>query len=134
MELEGFDEISGILRAGVYALVWRGEVVYVGKSKSMYSRIYTHRNLWNQARRGKAAPNWLPTSVKGILFDEVHIRPCSLEAIDGLEKEMINRYKPKYNIALKDKEKVASPFTIKIGNVCLMVNAHAKPTGIHRRV
>ena len=101
-KFEGYVDISLVLRAGIYLLCYRGQVVYVGKSKSMYSRIYTHRNQWNNIRRGKSkAPTWLPTAVKGILFDEVHVRHCSLEAMDALEVEAIRKYQPRYNVQHK---------------------------------
>lgn len=134
MHLDGFVDISPVLRAGVYALGFHGQIVYVGKSKSMYSRVYSHRNQWNNARRGKAGPSWLPASVKAILFDEVYIRPCSLEALDALEREMIDRYKPKYNIVHKTKEKVSVPITLNVGGVLLALNAHIKPPEIVRRI
>ena len=37
MQLEGFTDVSTLLRAGVYALCKRGVVIYVGKSKSLYA-------------------------------------------------------------------------------------------------
>ena len=100
MVLDGFTDISPLLHCGVYALIKRGVIVYVGKSKSLYARIYTHKHFGNRAAKGKAIPSWLP--VKGIQFDEVHIRPCSLEVLDALEAEMIDRYRPRYNIAMKN--------------------------------
>ena len=102
--LEGFTDVSLLLRAGVYALCKRGVVIYVGKSKSLYSRIYTHKHFANRGAKGRKVPDWLP--VKGIQFDEVFIRPCSLEALDALEYEMINLYKPHYNQSLKNNLKV----------------------------
>jgi excinuclease UvrABC nuclease subunit len=110
-KFEGYTDISLVLRAGIYLLCYKGQVVYVGKSKSMYSRIYTHRNQWNNVRRGKAkSPTWLPQAVKGILFDEVHVRHCSLEAMDGLEVEAIQRFQPKYNVQHKPVQRF-NPFT-----------------------
>lgn len=134
MELAGFQDISKVLTCGVYALGFKGVVVYVGKSKSMYSRIYAHRNLWNQGRKGRLQPAWMPTSVKGMLFDEVYIRPCTLEQVDALEVEMINRYKPKYNIVSKTREAVAQPIELRINGVALVLNAHAKPPAFERRI
>ena len=113
MVLDGFSDVSAILRAGVYVLAYQGRVVSVGKSTSMYSRIYTHRNLWNQRRKGKQVPSWLPSSVKGMLFDAVYIQPCSLEALDGIEQEMIRRYQPKYNVLHNKKpEPVRVPLSV----------------------
>lgn len=127
MRLEGFSDISEVLRSGVYVLGWKGTVVYVGQSKSMYARIYAHRNLWNNARRGKAEPTWLPSSVKGMLFDEVYIRPCPLEGLNELERRLIELYKPKYNIVHKTKTRTASPLTLRIGGIPITMNAHVPP-------
>lgn len=102
MDLFGFFDASDMLKAGVYALVYRGEVVYIGKSKSMLGRVYTHRQVW-RSRKGGKVPSWLP--VKGILFDEVHIRPCRLEQLDTLEAEMIKLYKPRGNVQLNTDRK-----------------------------
>ena len=99
-QLDGFDDVSTLLRSGIYALCKRGVVIYVGKSKSLYSRIYTHKHFANRGAKGRKVPDWLP--VKGIQFDEVFIRPCSLEALDALEYEMINLYQPHYNQSLKN--------------------------------
>lgn len=94
MRVDGFEDVSLMLRPGVYLLLYRGAVVYVGKSKSMLGRIYAHKNLWAEGRK-KAAPAWLP--IKGVLFDQILIRPCALEDLDALEQEMIARYKPRLN-------------------------------------
>ena len=93
MALEGFVPVGDILHAGIYALIWRGRVVYIGKSKQMLGRINAH---W---ARGKGPrPDWLP---KTILFDDVHVLPCKLEDIDALEAGMIEIYRPRYNVQLK---------------------------------
>ena len=108
LRLEGFTDFSALLRSGIYALCKRGVVIYVGKSKSLYVRIYTHRNLSTRGK-GKRAPAWLPAHMKGIAFDEVWVQPCRLEDLDRLEAEAINRYKPHYNTNLKNTTKVSIP-------------------------
>lgn len=95
--LEGFINVSAILRCGVYALVREGVVVYVGQSKKPLARVSAHRSNWGR----KAMPAWMPASLRGVLFDEVHVLPCKVEQLNELEKALINLYKPKYNIALK---------------------------------
>ncbi len=95
MQLEGFTEVSEILRCGVYVLVLKGRVVYVGKSKSMLVRVYTHRQVWSAKRRGKV-PDWL--NVKGILFDAIYVQPCAEDRVDALERQMIDRFRPEHNI------------------------------------
>ena len=130
MELGGFTNVSDILRSGVYALLLKGTVVYVGKSKNLYSRIYTHRSLYNKKRRGAALPEWMP--VKAMKFDEVHIRPCHVDLLDKLEYEMINLYKPKYNSALKNGLKIATPIILTIGGASVTLNEPR--THLERRI
>lgn len=121
MNLDGFDDVTEIMRCGVYALVSKGKVIYVGKSKGMLARVYTHRQNWIARRRGRGIPDWL-TPVKGILFDEIHVCPCSLDRLDSVEREMIDRYKPKYNEQLKTQEKITAPINIVVGGVALTLN------------
>jgi GIY-YIG catalytic domain len=117
MNLEGFTDVSGLLRSGVYALCKRGVVIYVGKSKSLYARIYAHKHFANRAAKGRTIPDWLPA--KGFVFDQVFIRPAPLEDLDALEREMINLYKPRYNESLKHHGKVSIPAGFSIGGVPL---------------
>jgi excinuclease UvrABC nuclease subunit len=129
MQLEGFVDVSPLLKAGVYLLAAKGKVIYVGKSRAMIARIYTHRNLYISKRKGRQTPEWL-SPVKGIYFDEVLIRPCMLEALDALEREMIDRYKPRLNQMLKTQEKIVAPINLVIGAVSLTLNK-ASPPGPH---
>lgn len=135
LELSGFQNVSSLLRAGVYALCKNGVVIYVGKSKSLYSRIYTHRNLSSRGK-GKTVPSWMPQSLKGIVFDEVHIRTCTVDELDTLEAAMINLYKPKYNISLRNGLKVSTPITLTINGRTLALNGSPSPAAprIERRV
>ena len=98
MELEGFADVSGMLQGGVYALVLREVVVYVGKSKMMLSRIYSHRSAWG--RKSQKALGLKP--IKGILFDAIWVRACPSAEVDDLERAMINLYKPRYNDKLRN--------------------------------
>lgn len=132
MELEGFTDISASLRSGVYALIAKGQVIYVGKSKAMIGRINAHRKKWIDKRRKVPGADWIP--IPGLLFDEIHIRPCRLEDLDRLEVEMINRYKPKYNINLKTDDKVRSLVNLKINGHLIPLNAPQATPKIERRV
>lgn len=129
MELQGFVDISASLRAGIYALVASGKVVYVGKAKAMLVRVCTHRS---NARR--KVPAWLPDSAKGIVFDEVHIRPCHPDEIDDLEHALINFYKPRYNIQLKHfgnpRMKAPLEITAPNGSVVRLGGAVLPPTPV----
>jgi len=130
IRLDEFEEVTPILRAGVYALVKAGVVIYVGKSKSLYQRIYAHRTTANAKARGKSIPSWLPA--KGFVFDQVFVRTCTVDELDKLEAEMINLYKPRYNESLKRAGKVTAEVKIKIGNAIIPLNA--KGDKIERRI
>ena len=101
--LDGFVDVSVMLMPGVYALVRNGVVVYVGQSKRPLARISTHKSNWGR----KAMPAWMPASLRGVLFDEVHVLPCRLEELDRVEAAMIELYKPRYNIRIKSPTPVA---------------------------
>lgn len=130
MNLPGFHDASAFLQSGVYALVHLGKVVYIGKAKAMIVRVATHRS---NARR--KVPSWMPDSAKGIIFDEVHICPCHPDALDQLEYDLINLYKPRCNINLKHHGKSKAPFTLTIGGHEVTLNAPRPQTErIERRI
>lgn len=128
VEVTGFFNVSDMLRSGVYMLVAKGEVVYIGQAKAMIVRVATHRS---NAR--KTLPPWLPPSAKGIVFDEVLIRPCPVHLLDGLERDLIVLYKPKHNIALKHNGKATGEVTITVRGLPVTLNAKA-PLRIERRI
>lgn len=131
MILENFTDVSDVLHVGVYALVKRGTVIYVGKSKSLYQRIYAHRHTAKRAAVGKSIPSWLP--IKGFVFDQVFVRTCRIEDLDTLEAQMIETYKPRYNESLKSHLKVTAPIALKVGSIIIPMNT--RPTeGLVRRI
>lgn len=123
--LEGMEEVSGILRSGVYALALRGEVIYIGQSRSLYSRIYTHRHL----ARNREAPSWL--KAKGIVFDQVFIRLCPVHELDRVERELIALYKPRLNTRLQTAGPILAPVTLPNG---VVLNAPPRPNTELRRI
>ena len=126
MQLEGFVDASAMLQSGVYALVHRGNVVYVGKAKLMLGRVYSHRVAWGKKSRERQGLKPL----KGILFDSIWVRPCLLATIDELEYAMINLYKPRYNSALRNGLPVPIDLADMIRDICGHSPAPApKPEG-----
>lgn len=131
MQFEKFFNVTQVLRAGIYFLCWQGEVVYIGQSKRLYARIYAHKHNYS-SRRGGKAPSWLP--VKGIIFDEVHVRPCLLEQLDYLERDYIRQFRPKHNVRHKEDPRdrtplrATDPISLQIGRVNVTLNL-AKPNG-----
>jgi len=123
MQLEGFADVTEVLRPGVYALCAKGRVIYVGKSRSMLGRINTHRKIWADKRKGKSSAIVESLGIPGLLFDEVHVFPCRLDQLDAVETEMINKYKPHYNKNLKNGLKVKAPINITIAGTVLTLNA-----------
>lgn len=74
-----------IVDSGVYVLILDGIVVYVGESKSVYSRIGAH----------------VKDSKKK--FDSVRILPCQEHRRKYWEAVLIDRYQPLFNSKGKDK-------------------------------
>lgn len=125
--LEGFVNVTPVLRSGIYALLYGGIVVYIGQaSKAPVDRIYAHRSL-----RSRKAPAWLP--IKGMLFDEVHVLPCHVDRLDEVERAMIDLYKPKYNVKLKSPQPVATEFTIRVNDCVVAMNAKPASGRVVRR-
>ena len=131
MQIEGFVDASLALKGGVYALVYRGEVVYIGKAKRMLTRVYSHLHIWASKRQGRV-PSWLP--IDGIYFDEVFLRPCHPDDIDRLEREMIELYKPRLNKRLKTPGPTTAPFSIEVNGTKLAFNTPPKLPLIERRI
>lgn len=122
--LEGFIDASVLLKPGIYALLYNRVVVYVGQSTVPLNRIYAHRSL-----RSRKAPAWLP--IKGMLFDEVHVLPCTVDRLNEVEAALIDLYKPKYNVKLKTPHPVSTEFSIVVNDCVVALNA--KGPSIFRR-
>lgn len=136
LALEGFANVTDILQGGVYALVYKDEVVYVGKAKCMLIRTYTHRNLQRSGKKrlpkSKNA-DFLP--IKGVTYDALFVQPCHIDRVDALEAAMIERYKPKLNVLLKTKGKAIDPVTLNINGVSITLNdQNREPSSFVRRV
>lgn len=88
--MDEFIDVSAAIGSGVYTLLRRGRVVFVGKSKSMIMMIGAHRRL---ARR--PVPVWV--DIPGIVFDTVKVYPCGPDRATKLANELIAFYNPHYN-------------------------------------
>jgi hypothetical protein len=128
--LEGFVNVSPLLKPGVYALLKDGVVVYIGQSVRPLARVEAHRSLWGR----KKAPGWLP--IRGILFDEVHVLPCRVEQLDEVERTLIDLYKPKFNVKLKAPGCSTAEFNLTTATgICVAINAKAPArSGFVRRM
>jgi excinuclease UvrABC nuclease subunit len=123
--LEGFIDVTSVLRCGVYALVRDGVVVYVGQGKKMIARVEAHRSNWGR----KSVPAWMPVSLRGVLFDQVFVLPCRVEDLNRIEAAMIDRYKPKFNVKLKAPTPITTqPITLRMGGFEVPLNyTHPSP-------
>ena len=83
-------------------LLTRGVPIYIGKSKRLLHRIYAHRTKGDK-------PSWHP--VRSFTFDEVFILPVHVDRLDEVEREMIDLYKPRFNMNLKTAKRVSLPST-----------------------
>lgn len=80
---------------GVYIMLDKdGAVIYVGKARVLKNRV-------RQYFHGSAKPSKVATMVEHIADFSYIITPTEIDAL-ALENNLIKKYKPKYNILLKD--------------------------------
>jgi hypothetical protein len=100
--------------SGVYMLVWRGRVVYVGQSINLFSRLARHRTNYENHLKGKRVPaSGSPNEYRAIAFDKALVKFCKREELDRLELELIAKHKPELNILLRDRR----PIKIDLGKL-----------------
>lgn len=97
----GFIDIGESLKAGIYLLTYKREVVYVGKSKELLRRLYEHRLNYLRFKVGKKGHPY--SQAQPILFDGIMIHPCNPHDLDRLERQYIALHQPKHNKTLKGK-------------------------------
>jgi excinuclease ABC subunit C len=83
-------------KPGVYLFRDRkGEVLYIGKAKSLRSRV---RSYFQESLDSRAAIRQLPDRVEDI---EVIVTSNQVEALH-LEQNLVNRFRPPFNVRLRD--------------------------------
>jgi excinuclease UvrABC nuclease subunit len=97
VEDDGFVEYSDLLTVAVYALVSKGKVVYIGQSAMPLVRIFQHKLKAGERIYRRTHGR----GVERFAFDQIYIRTCTPRQVNELEKEMIVKHQPKYNILLK---------------------------------
>jgi excinuclease ABC subunit C len=86
-------------RPGVYLMRdARGEVVYVGKAQSLRHRV---RSYWQKASTGPLEGHRIRAVIDRIADVEVTLTDSVSEAL-LLEANLIKRYRPRFNVRLKD--------------------------------
>lgn len=94
-----FIDVSEVLESGVYMLVYKGSVVYVGKAKMMLSRLVFHLNQKSNPGGKRAFNTDLGKRyVSHIPFDDIWIKPMPIGEMGAEEIAMIRKYQPRYNI------------------------------------
>jgi len=85
-ELPGFVDASALLGPGVFVLLDRGVVVYVGKASStLLPKV--------AAIRADSRPKWLPK----VRFDEVLIRRVPPDQLSAVYSALLAEFRPKHN-------------------------------------
>ena len=99
---------------GIYAILYNNEVIYVGQSINIRSRLDSHTNKARINEYAKRDQHNKNTQLKLEFYtliqehmDEIQFLyiPCDKKELDKYEEYYINKYKPKYNILLKDDKK-----------------------------
>jgi hypothetical protein len=115
--IEQMNQVGALLGPGVYALLYRRQVVYVGQSVLLLTRLYQHRNNYLRFRKGQTVAG---TPGKAILFDDIRIWPCPRQDLDRIEKLLIQNYNPKCNT--RGVPKTKEVLELKIGGISIRLN------------
>lgn len=131
MALDGFTDLAPMFRCGIYALLWQGKVVYIGQSRNVFRRLRDH---YLNATRNRKLYSWEPRSNK-MIFDSAQVLPCMVEDLDRLEREMIRRYHPRYNVHHKPPTPapMLAPVDLELDGVSLTLNPEPRILGLVRR-
>jgi excinuclease UvrABC nuclease subunit len=98
VEILEFMDVSVLGGPGVYMLLHGPRIVYVGKTKHLSSRLYTH---YYAARRGKRRLPFGLNEPKRMHFNGVKILPLPIDQLDEVECSLIEKYRPHYNSNFK---------------------------------
>ena len=94
-----------IEKSGVYLLLRSGRVIYVGQSINILMRISKHRDNIIRYLAGKPpVKGEYGNFTRVIFFDEVQVKFAEPDQLDTLELELIDRFKPEFNVRLKRKQ------------------------------
>lgn len=98
-ELEQMLDVSWQLEpAGIYFLLKKGEVQYVGKSTNVAVRVAHHRANLIRHRRG--LPEKSPMPLPLVDFDQVRVLLCDRDELAAQEIHWIQRLNPPANTLL----------------------------------
>jgi GIY-YIG catalytic domain len=103
LEEDGFVRLPSVdNHNAIYCLVWKGEVVFVGRSKSVYWRFAHHRNDLVRKDGAKNSRFYFTAGSyrKEVPFDDIWILFCEPEDLVRLELKYIDLFRPRYNPVL----------------------------------
>ena len=98
--------------SGIYAILYRGQIIYIGQSENIYNRIKQHfkltqnvKKLVEQQDKNGYLKDWEQLSLKKNLFiaefsDDISweiLELCEVDDLDLNEKYWIEKYKPIFN-------------------------------------
>ena len=93
--VDNWVNISDLLKPGVYSLLWRGKIVFIGKAKCLLVALAAHRAVCS----GPRLPEWFPT--KRVQFDGMQVIPCASDRAALLLPALIAMHQPTHNIHSK---------------------------------
>lgn len=105
LRLEGFEALPrACAPSGVYALCADGEVLYVGQAKNVYQRLTTHYNAKRRIKVYATVKLLSPGDVRvnPIPYDSVMVKWVPIAELDRIERELILRLRPKFNIQIRE--------------------------------
>lgn len=90
----------------VYRRVEDGTIVYIGKDSDLISnrRDYDHQRAdFKEGKRGQMINKILQDNPHKYVYEQLLF--CNTEWIDAIEEELIDKYRPEFNIISNDKYK-----------------------------
>jgi hypothetical protein len=98
--LEGFEPFGYPQPGtGVYVLMWKGEVLYVGKSLNIFHRIGQHVTAMRRHKKGLLRYK-SKEEVPFIEFDKIMVKWVPISRIDAEELKLIQRFLPEHNVKM----------------------------------
>jgi hypothetical protein len=89
---EGFIDASGLVKCGIYILLHKGKVMFIGKATSgMLAKIANHRSA-----ASKSHSPWLP--IKGVVFDQILIKTVHPDRLAAEYACLVAEHAPKLNL------------------------------------
>jgi hypothetical protein len=123
MKSDGFFDYTAMLQPAVYALLYKGRLQYIGKSKFPANRMGQHRHSKKPIKTVFGGRFDI-----GFPFDEVWLRPCAESEMEEIEIAMIRKYRPKHNT------KHNEPDSIDLVQVLDLLAMKPKSISIDRRL